>query len=79
MKNSRSLAKKVAAVAAAVGAVVPLALAVRRRLKKVAVTNTLVQAREAARKVPHHGKPRKARRMARHLAKTIGKTIGQTA
>jgi hypothetical protein len=80
MKNPRSLAKKIAAVAAIAGAVVPVALALRKRLKKVSVKNALVTAREAARKVPHQGKPRKARRIARHLAKMADqKMAGQTA
>lgn len=79
MNNPLSLVKKIAAVAAVVCAVVPTALAVRKRLRNLAVRSTLMKAREAGRKVSHAGKPRKARRLARHLAKTIGKTIGQTA
>lgn len=65
------------AVAVAVaGAAIPIALAVRKRLNVRAVQLKLSEAKEAARKVPHAAKPRKARRIARHLAKTLGPAAG---
>lgn len=69
-------AKTIAGVVAIVGAAIPIALAVRKRLGVRAVRTQLAEAKEAARKLPHAGKPRKARRIARHLAKTLGPAAG---
>lgn len=76
MTKSLTLSRKIGAVAAIVGALVPIALAMRRRFKRLGggTRTAVASAREAARKLPHHGKPRKARRLARHLAKTVGQT-----
>lgn len=72
MKN----AKVIAGVVAIAGAMVPIVLAVRKQLGVRAVRGKLAQAKEAARKIPHAAKPRKARRIARHLAKTLGPAAG---
>lgn len=68
--------KRIAAAITIVGVVVPVALAVRKQLNMRSVRSKLANAREAGRKVPHAGKPRRARRIARHLAKKIGQTSG---
>lgn len=68
--------KKIVGAMAIVGAAVPIALVVRKRLGLRATQTELAKAREAGRKAPHAGKPRKARRIARHLAKNLGPAAG---
>jgi len=70
------LLKKIVGAVALVGAVVPVVLAVRKRLNIRTTRNLLAAAMEAGRKAPHEGKPRKARRLARHLAKKLTPAAG---
>jgi hypothetical protein len=69
-------AKVLAGAFALAGAAVPIVMALRKRMGIHAARTKLAEAKEAARKIPHAAKPRKARRIARHLAKTLGPAAG---
>ena len=68
MRHLKSLAL---GISAAVAALIPTVVLVRKRHRRSVLRREVLEAKAKARKFPHHPKPRTARRIARHLAKAV--------